>query len=411
MEPTFDTATEPIVDGGPLDLDASIPWLAGLTPKAFMRRHWQRKPLLIRQAGLGEQPPLDRAALFALAGQEGVESRLVVRSGAQAWRVRQGPLPRRALPPLTRPGWTLLVQGVDLFVPAARRLLDRFRFVPDARLDDVMVSWASPEGGVGPHVDSYDVFLLQVQGRRRWRVAPPGANHFVPGLPLKILSDFKPEHEWVLEPGDMLYLPPGWGHDGQAVGGDCMTCSVGFRAASDVELVREVLQRMLDAHDDRHDESLAGAVPTPKLYSDPKQEATATPAQVPDSLLNFTLGAVTGALMAPHNISRALGELLSEPKPHVWFDAPVQEVALRRTDAAPTDAGVALHARSRMLYDETNLFLNGESFSVSGRDRTLLRRLADTRQLGAREVQRLSPQARAELQQWWAAGWLRSIQT
>ncbi len=392
----------------PIDLAAPSALLAGLTPKAFMRRHWQRQPLLIRQAVAGEHAPLDRAALFDLAGQEGVESRLVVRGGAKDWRVRQGPVPRRALPPVSQAGWTLLVQGVDLHVPAARQLLERFRFVPDARLDDVMVSWASPGGGVGPHVDSYDVFLLQVQGRRRWRVAPPGDHSYMPGLPLKILKHFKPEHDWVLEPGDMLYLPPGWGHDGEAVGGDCMTCSVGFRAPSDVELVREVLQRLLDAHDDRHDESLLGTVPTPKLYSDPKQLATDAPAQVPPGLVNFTLGAVLGALTAPHHISRALGELLSEPKPHVWFDAPTPPARAQEMDA-PMTAGVALHARSRMLYDADNLFLNGESFSVSGRDRTLLRRLADARHLVARDVQRLSPQARDELAQWWAAGWLRSI--
>jgi 50S ribosomal protein L16 3-hydroxylase len=408
MDSPLENAADQSVMADPIDLASPTPLLAGLTPKAFMRRHWQRKPLLIRRAWPEVVPPLDRAALFALAAQEGVESRLVVRSEAKSWRVRQGPVPRSALPPVSRAGWTLLVQGVDLHVPAARQLLDRFRFVPDARLDDVMVSWASLGGGVGPHVDSYDVFLLQVQGRRRWRVAPPGDRAFVPGLPLKVLSRFAPEYDWVLEPGDMLYLPPGWGHEGEAVGGDCMTCSVGFRAPSDVELVREVLQRLLDAHDDRHDESLAGTVPIPKLYSDPQQPATLTPAQVPEKLLHFTLAAVVQSLLASDNIGRALGELLSEPKPHVWFDPPAQTLR-SQSAAARLDAGVALHVRSRMLYDKHNLFLNGESFSVSGRDGNWLRRLADRRHLLAREVQRLSPQARAELEQWWDAGWIRSI--
>jgi 50S ribosomal protein L16 3-hydroxylase len=175
-----------------------------------------------------------------------------------------------------------------------------------------------------------------------------------------------------------------------------------------VELVREVLQRLLDAHDDRHDESLAGTVPIPKLYSDPQQLATLTPAQVPDKLTHFTLAAVAQALLEPGGIGRALGELLSEPKPHVWFDPPAQTPG-RPATAARLDGGVALHARSRMLYDKDNIFLNGESFSVSGRDGTWLRRLADQRHLLARDVQRLSPQARAELAQWWDAGWIRSI--
>jgi 50S ribosomal protein L16 3-hydroxylase len=221
-----------------MDVQAPLALLGGLSPARFMRRHWQKRPLLVRQAWPGVQPPLSRQALFALAAHDDVESRLVTRNGA-AWTVRHGPLPRRALPPLARPGWTLLVQGLDLHVAAAAEMRARFRFVPDARLDDLMASWASPGGGVGPHVDSYDVFLLQVEGRRRWRVAPPGDAGFIDGLPLKILSRFEPQHDWLLEPGDLLYLPPGWGHDGVADGGDCVTCSVGFRAPAADELARD----------------------------------------------------------------------------------------------------------------------------------------------------------------------------
>jgi 50S ribosomal protein L16 3-hydroxylase len=189
--------------------------------------------------------------------------------------------------------------------------------------------------------------------------------------------------------------------------------------------VQEVVQRLLDAHEDAHDESLDGAVPARKLYADPQQRATDTPAKIPKGLTSFALGAVAQALVAQGSISRALGELLSEPKPHVWFDAPAADapVAPRARERvkqgassaieshAPVQTGVLLDARSRMLYDEHNLFLNGESFSVSGRDATLLRRLADQRQLQARDVQRLSPQALQELAQWWAAGWVRSIRS
>ncbi|MCB1995019.1 MAG: cupin domain-containing protein, partial [Rhodoferax sp.] len=164
--------------------DDPTPLLGGLSPAQFMRRHWQKQPLLVRQAWPGVMPPLARPALFALAGQDGIESRLVRRMD-QTWSLRRGPLPRRALPPLQQPGWTMLVQGLDLHVPAAHAMLAPFAFVPHARLDDLMVSWASDGGGVGPHVDAYDVFLIQLQGRRRWRVAPPGDRTFIDGLPLR----------------------------------------------------------------------------------------------------------------------------------------------------------------------------------------------------------------------------------
>ena len=152
-----------------------------------MQRHWQKKPLLVRAAVADPRPLLDRAQLFELAAREEVESRLIVREGKR-WKMRCGPLPRRALPPVSQREWTLLVQGVDLHHGPARQLLDQFRFVPDARLDDLMISWASDGGGVGPHFDSYDVFLLQLQGRRRWRIGRQSDLTLQEGVPLKILS-------------------------------------------------------------------------------------------------------------------------------------------------------------------------------------------------------------------------------
>ncbi|MDE2080867.1 MAG: cupin domain-containing protein [Burkholderiales bacterium] len=367
-----------------MDIDAATPLLGGLSPARFMARHWQKQPLLVRQAWPGVQPPLGRAALFALAARDDVESRLVVRE-AGVWRVRQGPLPRRALPPLGRAGWTLLVQGLDGHVEAAHEMLARFRFVPDARLDDLMVSWASDGGGVGPHVDSYDVFLLQVQGRRRWRVGRVRDPAFEPDAPLKLLRHFEPSDDWLLEPGDMLYLPPRWGHDGVAVGGDCVTCSIGFRAPAADELARELLLRLADAID------APGA-----LYRDPAQAATATPGAVPAPLRAFAQAALARCLADPQALARALGEVLTEPKPQVWFQAGV------RTPAA----GLALDRATRMLYDERHVFINGEAFAASGRDARLLRRLADERRLGAPAVAGFSAPAHTLLAEWLQAGWL-----
>ena len=372
-----------------LDIDARLPLLGGLSPAQFMKRHWQKQPLLVRQALPGVQPPIDRAGLAALAASDEVESRLVAQQPGDRWTLRQGPIPK--LPAWSKPQWTLLVQGLDLHVDAAHDLLGRFRFVPEARLDDLMLSYASEGGGVGPHFDSYDVFLIQVSGRRHWRIGRLGVSTsgaLREDVPLKVLADFEPEQDFVLEPGDMLYLPPGWAHDGVAEG-ECMTCSIGFRAAGRDELAREVMQRSLDAAD---------ADECGPLYRDPDQTATATPAREPiggerlQSLGHARLLADRDALAC------ALGEVLSEPKRGVWFDA---------RSAHGSERGARLDQRTRALYDDRHFYINGESFRAAGRDARLMHRLADARVLTAKEVAALSPAARALLGVWIEAGWVQ----
>ena len=369
----------------PTNIAQPLPLLGGLSPRQFMRTHWQKKPLLIRQAVPGFQPLLDRAALFDLAAREGVESRLIEQKAGGAWTLRHGPLLRRSLPPLKQPGWTALVQGVDLHAEPVHRLMQQFRFVPDARLDDLMISWASDGGGVGPHFDSYDVFLLQASGRRHWRIGRQKDFTLQEGVPLKILQHFEPEEDWVLEPGDMLYLPPRWAHDGVAVGGDCMTYSVGFRAPQRGGLAAELVQRMADEHDDA------------TLYRDPKQAATSQPAQVPAALMDFAREGLQRLVADEEALACALGEVLSEPKPTVWFDEPTgvwQPGALR------------LDRRTRMLYDDHRVFINGEAFRAAGRDARLMRELADARRLDGEQVRRASAQAQALLADWFEAGWI-----
>jgi 50S ribosomal protein L16 3-hydroxylase len=375
-----------------------------------MRRHWHKRPLLVRAAWPDARPPVTRAELFRLASRDDVESRLVQRSGTgprAAWSLQRGPLRRRALPPVTQAGWTLLVQGLDLHVPAAATLLQRFRFVPQARLDDLMISWASAGGGVGPHFDSYDVFLIQVQGQRRWRIGPLTDGE-VPrlraGVPLKVLANFKPEQEWVLDPGDLLYLPPGWAHDGDAVGGDCMTCSVGFRAATRAELAREALLRLADAVADAAQSFHASVGPAPDLYRDPQQRATATPGRIPIALQRHARQGLLQALREPGALDRALGEYLSEPKAQVQFEPPDE-----LHDPTAWQAGVTLDARSCMLYDDTHIYLNGESWRASGRDAELLRQLADARCLDAPALRRASRALRAQLADWIDDGWLQPL--
>lgn len=374
-----------------MDINQPLPLLGGLSPATFMKRHWQKKPLLIRQAWPGVQPPIDRSALFDLAGAEGVEARLLSQFDGQ-WKLRHGPFARRSLPPAKQPGWTLLVSGLDLHWQAAHDMLKPFRFVPDARLDDLMISWASDGGGVGPHLDSYDVFLLQVKGKRRWRIGPVADRSLVPGLPVRILSRFEPAEEHVLEPGDMLYLPPLWGHDGIA-DGECMTCSIGFRAATITTLAQELLHQLADEL-----EAPEADRPEP-IYRDAGQAATPEPARLPASLRAFAEKALARALKQPRHLDRALGVLMSEPKPQVWFE-PGQPLQAGQ--------GVVLDRRTRMAYDDHHVFINGEAFEAAGRDARMIRQLADHRQLLPQDLAKLSPDALDLVDDWAQAGWLHS---
>jgi 50S ribosomal protein L16 3-hydroxylase len=387
-----------------MDISLPLPLLGGLSPQQFMRRHWQKKPLLVRGAFPGFKPLLSRAALFELASSEDVESRLVMQD-AKGWHMKSGPFSARSLPPLSKAGWSLLVQGVDLHDGRAHELLQAFRFVPDARLDDLMISFATPGGGVGPHFDSYDVFLLQASGRRRWRFGKQKDLSLQPGVPLKVLQNFEPTEEFLLEAGDILYLPPRYAHDGvaeAALSADgkpefCMTYSIGFRAPALQELAGALLQRISEYCTDEEDED--GRQQSPNLYRDPAQPATATPAELPADLQAFALQAVHAALKDPLALPCALGEYLTEPKPSVWFDGP--------TAPWPAHAvGIKLDARTRMMYDAYHVFINGESYRAKGADAMLMRRLADQRALSLPHLAKASEAAKTLLQQWHDAGWL-----
>lgn len=203
----------------------------GLNAEGFLAGVWQRKPLLLRAGLPGFRSALCAEELAGLACEPGVEARLVLERGERPWEVRHGPFEESDFAALPESHWTLLVQDVDKLVAEVAELLDAFAFVPEWRLDDIMISYAAPQGSVGPHVDAYDVFLVQAEGRRRWQIDPSPAPNApcLPGLDLRILERFEPREQWVLEPGDVLYLPPGVPHWGIAEG-PCMTWSVGLRA-------------------------------------------------------------------------------------------------------------------------------------------------------------------------------------
>lgn len=369
--------------------------LGGVSVDEFLRDHWQRRPLLVRGAVPDAPAPLTADALVELAGRDEVESRLVSASAGR-WRLQHGPFDASAVPPLARRRWTLLVQGVDLHDDRAHALLARFRFVPDARLDDLMISLASDGGGVGPHVDSYDVFLLQAWGRRRWRIGWPRSRELVPALPLKILARFEPQHEFVLEPGDMLYLPPGWAHDGIAEG-PCMTCSIGFRAPSRHEFLSAFLADAAEAP--------GGADPR---FGDAGRPAAARPARLPEDLRVQLARWARDWRPTPAALDDFIGRYLTEPKPQVWFDraAPLSPKELA---ARASRAGLRLDRRTRMAYRRRSLFVNGERYEPGATAARWLRRLADERRLDAFSAAQAiaDPGCSALLLEWHAAGWLR----
>lgn len=226
--------------------------LGNTSPQDFLRDYWQQKPLLIRGGLPNYVSPISPDELAGLALEPEVESRLV-EGGKRDWSLRHGPFREDDFLNLPEQDWTLLVQGVNLWVPEVKQLLDRFDFLPPWRLDDVMVSFACPGGSVGPHFDQYDVFLLQVEGERRWQIGAhcDKLTPLVDDSPLHLLRDFESQEEWLLEPGDMLYLPPGISHWGVAES-ECLTFSIGFRSPSIADMLGDLAVELITQGYDAH---------------------------------------------------------------------------------------------------------------------------------------------------------------
>ncbi|MGH8634269.1 MAG: JmjC domain-containing protein [Burkholderiales bacterium] len=364
--------------------------LGGLAAGEFLRRYWQKKPLLARGALAECAAIVQPGTLFALAGRDDLESRLVRRDGRR-WRVRHGPFDLRELRRLPRSGWTLLVQGVNQALPAAQKLLDAFAFIPYARLDDLMVSYAPRGGGVGPHFDSYDVFLLQGEGRRRWRISRQRDLALVDGAPLKILRRFRPAREWELRAGDLLYLPPRCAHDGIALS-DCITYSIGFRAPGAQELGTRFLEFLQD------ELRLDG------IYEDRGLRPARRPAWLADDMVRKLQGMLRCIRWSDGDAVRFFGCYLTEPKSHVLFARPSRPLTEYAFAARAARNGVRLAASTRMLFRDGTLFINGEAHAPAAPAARRLSRLADRRALPP-----LAAPDRGTIQllyQWYRAGYI-----
>jgi 50S ribosomal protein L16 3-hydroxylase len=366
--------------------------LGGLTVEEFLREYWQKKPLLIRQAVPGFKGLLNPKQLIELSCLEDAQARLVKQSRGK-WELAHGPFEPTEMDKL-RGKWTVLVQGVNHTLPEATELLKRFNFVPHARLDDLMVSYAPKGGGVGPHFDPYDVFLLQGLGHRRWQISTQKDRTLIEGAPLRILKEFHVEQEWVLEAGDMLYLPPQCGHNGIAED-DCMTYSIGFRTPAYQELAEQFLVYLQDR------------ICVDGVYADPNLNRPVHPSEIGADMLHQVTHAIHKVQWDSEDIANFLGSYLSEPKPHIYFDAPSKPLSIARFEQALKTHEIALDLKTQMLCRGNSVFINGESHQVGKGSYRALRELADNRQLTS--TGKLTREAVALIYEFYLDGYVKLI--
>ena len=345
--------------------DIPLQLLSGITAREFLRDYWQKKPLLIRQAIPDFESPIDADELAGLALEEEVESRLVIEHGERPWELRRGPFTEDTFSTLPEREWTLLVQAVDQFVPEVAELLEQFRFLPSWRIDDVMISFAAPGGSVGPHFDNYDVFLLQAHGKRNWKIGQMCSSEspMLQHADLRILAEFEESAEWVLEPGDMLYLPPRLAHFGIAED-DCMTYSVGFRAPS----AAEVLTHFTDF--------LAQYLTDEERYTDADAQPVSDPHQIQSDALDRLKSLLAEHMSDERMLLTWFGQFMTEPR---YPELIAGEELIEEDFISSLQDGAILvrNPSARMAWSEVDddvlLFASGQSRYLPGKLRELLK--------------------------------------
>ncbi|HNM43114.1 cupin domain-containing protein [Plasticicumulans sp.] len=366
------------------DSNQPLPLLGGLTVRQFLRDYWQQKPLLVRKAIPGFKSPISPEELAGLACDEEVVSRLVMeRGGRTPWELRRGPFTEEDFLELPETHWTLLVSDVEKQAPDMAGLIEPFRFVPDWRIDDLMISYAPEHGTVGPHVDDYDVFLLQGLGRRRWQIStqPVDPDNFLPDVELRILDEFEAEQEWVLEPGDLLYLPPKVAHHGIALG-PCMTYSIGFRAP----LHSDMIGRYVDFLMEEADHELR--------YRDEGLAPQDNPGRIGADALDRIKDLIRSSLATGDDLIESwFGRYITEPKPGYVAEPEDDPYTLAELRRHLKDGGqLERNPGSRFAYidhgqDSVTLFVDGQEFALGPALATLARVLCRERILDSRRLQ------------------------
>jgi 50S ribosomal protein L16 3-hydroxylase len=346
-------------------MDYPLRLLNDLTPSEFLSDYWQKKPLLIRSAIPNFKGLLTQNELAGLACEDDVQAR-IIQLNENKWIVRNGPFDEEDFKKLPKQDWTLLVQSVNHHLPDATSLLALFNFIPNARLDDLMVSYAPNGGGVGAHFDSYDVFLLQGSGKRKWKISSQKDLSLIEDAPLRILKNFKTEEEWVLEAGDILYLPPQIAHWGSAVGDNCMTYSIGFRAPKKTELIYEFLSYLQDN------------IAVEGLYEDADLKLQAHPAEIHQSMLIKVDAILKKISWNKETIADFLGLYLTEPKAEVIF-SPNRKISVKEFEKKLAKKPIRLDLKSQLLFYQHNFYLNGDRLIVPSALIDCTQKLADHR--------------------------------
>ena len=335
----------------------------------FLKNYWQKKPLLIKNAIPNFVSPITESDLFIIAQNEEAVSRLIeYKQGI--WQVKYGPFKKSDLPKKTNIPWTILVQNINHYFPFAESFLNLFKFIPYARLDDLMISYATKKGSVGPHFDSYDVFLFQAQGAREWKISDQKKFTLDKQSSIKIITNFKSKNSWVLKPGDMLYLPPNIGHWGISQSDDCVTYSIGFRAPGTFEIQSKFLDFIQDHLITNENE----------IYKDPNLTPQKNPAEISSNMTKAMRNIVDRLRWDKSSINHFIGQLLSEPIENSIFETR-KPLSLKAFEKSIVHKTLRLNSKTRMLFIKNNFYVNGEFIKIDKKYTSFLKQLANDREI------------------------------
>ena len=335
----------------------------------FLKNYWQKKPLLIKNAIANFESPITESDLFTIAQNEEAVSRLIEYK-QDIWQVKYGPFKKSDLPKKTNIPWTILVQNINHYLPFAESFLNLFKFIPYARLDDLMISYATKKGSVGPHFDSYDVFLFQAQGIREWKISDQKKFTLDKKSSIKIITNFKSKNSWILKPGDMLYLPPNIGHWGISQSDDCLTYSIGFRAPATFEIQSKFLDFIQDHLITNENE----------IYKDPNLAPQKNPAEISSNMTKAMRNIVDRLRWDKSSINHFIGQLLSEPIESSIFETR-KPLSLKAFEKRIVNKTLKLNSKTRMLFIKNNFYVNGEFIKIDKKYTPFLKQLANDREI------------------------------